>query len=140
MIFERFANNVDRFVMMFDIFVLLFDIFVLLFDIFVMICLTVLLTYIFAPLKSLFWCRAQFSFAVMLSMHILMLFDAIIIVKSIFIFKLKIPTVVQDDFWKLFVNLWIIILNILTQIIFNLMPGINVIKHIMPLASTSLQV
>ena len=59
----------------------------------------------------------------MLSLHILLLFDAIIIVKFFFIFLLKNPTVIQDDFWKLFANLWIVLFNLVTQSNFNLMPG-----------------
>ena len=56
-------------------------------------------------------------------MHTILLFDSIIIVRYIFIVWLKNPTVLQDDFWSLFINLWIFGFCIISQIVFILMPG-----------------
>jgi hypothetical protein len=57
------------------------------------------------------------------AIHLMLLHDAAIIVKYIFIFHLKNPTVIQDDFWNLFINLWIFIVSLISQIIFQMLPG-----------------
>ncbi len=38
---------------------------------------------------------------------------------------MKNPTVLQDDFWTIFINLWIFIFNFLTQIVYAMWPGRN---------------
>ena len=47
---------------------------------------------------------------------ILLFFDAIALSRYIFIYWMKNPTALNDDFWNLFVNLWIILGSILINI------------------------
>ena len=54
---------------------------------------------------------------------ILLFFDAIALSRYIFIYWMKNPTALNDDFWNLFVNLWIILGSILINITFAMMPG-----------------
>jgi hypothetical protein len=51
--------------------------------------------------------------------------DAIIIVRYVFLFHVKNPTALQDDFWRLYLNLWTLGVSICTQVIYIIMPGKN---------------
>jgi hypothetical protein len=75
----------------------------------------------------------------MMSFQLVMLFNAIVIVKYIFRFHMKNPTVLQDDFWRVFINLWILGVSSIFFIVHNTFPGedcntvfyisMNVLKH-----------
>jgi hypothetical protein len=56
-------------------------------------------------------------------MHILLLLDAILIVKYVFTFHMKNPTAMQDDFWKNFLNVWMMICTSISQVIYVMAPG-----------------
>jgi hypothetical protein len=58
-----------------------------------------------------------------LPMNGLLLLDAIMIVKYIFIFHTKNPTAIQDDFWHLFLIVWIVGFNCISQAIYGMSPG-----------------
>ena len=51
--------------------------------------------------------------------------DGIIITRYIYIFCLKNPFAFNDDFWYLFVNLWVIAFSFIAQIVMAMMPGRN---------------
>ena len=53
----------------------------------------------------------------------LMYLDAIIIARYVFLFHVKNPTALQDDFWRLFLNCWTLGVGIINQVIYFLMPG-----------------
>ena len=55
----------------------------------------------------------------------LMYLDAIIIARYVFLFHVKNPTALQDDFWRLFLNCWTLGVGIINQVIYFLMPGKN---------------
>ena len=58
-----------------------------------------------------------------LPMHGLQLLDAILIVKYVFLFRMKNPTALQDDFWKMFLNIWTGSLTLISQAIQVMTPG-----------------
>ena len=55
----------------------------------------------------------------------LLFVDAIIIVRYIFLFHVKNPTALQDDFYRLFLNCWTFGVSMASQLIYVLMPGKN---------------
>ena len=80
-------------------------------------------SYFFIPTFSNLFCWSLFLIGSVTVMHAILLYDSIIIVKYIFIVWLKTPTVLQDDFWRLFINLWIFGFCVISEIVFILMPG-----------------
>ena len=80
-------------------------------------------SYFFSPTFSDVFCWSLFLVGAVTVMHAILLYDAIIIVKYIFIVCMKNPTALQDDFWRLFINLWIFVFCLISQIVFILMPG-----------------
>jgi hypothetical protein len=78
--------------------------------------------YIFGPLPSKF-CLVQLILRNAIFSQILLFLDGIIICRYIFIFWLKNPTVFQDDFWSLFINIWILGFVNASQISFAQIPG-----------------
>ena len=79
--------------------------------------------YLASPMNSPLTCQLLWSVINLIIFHGMLLFDAIIIVKYIFIFHLKNPTALQEDFWKIFVNCWIFIFNFVVQIPYHMIPG-----------------
>lgn len=55
-------------------------------------------------------------------MHEMILSNAIVVVRYIFIFHLKNPTAVQDDFWNIFINVWAFLFVYACQIVFFMIP------------------
>ena len=86
-----------------------------------------LLIFIFGPVKISTFCIVFAYSRNALIMIMLLLQNAILIVRYIFIFHLKNPTALQDDFWKLFINIWITVFSILIQYVYSYQPG----KHIL---------
>ena len=52
-----------------------------------------------------------------------LLLDAICLVRYIFIFHLKNPNAMQDDFWKLFIVIWVIGFALLVNFTYYILPG-----------------
>ena len=78
--------------------------------------------YTFGELHELI-CHLEFFVrpgSVMITIFIL---DAMCIVRYIFIFHLKNPTVAQDDFWRLFLVIWMSSCTIVTHVVFVLSSG-----------------
>jgi hypothetical protein len=85
-----------------------------------------LLTLIFnviSPINSPVICRMYFIVNNVISYHIIILLDSLVVIKYIFIFHLKNPTAVQDDFWKVWINLWTFVYFLLSEIVINTLPG-----------------
>jgi len=80
--------------------------------------------YIFGPFPHQL-CYFQLALKNAIFTQALLYFDGIIITRYIFIFWLKNPTVFQDDFWNLLINIWIFGFVHIIQIIYYLMPGRN---------------
>ena len=83
---------------------------------------TFLLRFIYGPLPPLacFW---HFLLRKALVNQLLLLFDGIILMQYIFIFWVKNPATFQDEFWNLFLNLWVVIFSFIYQATWTLMPG-----------------
>ena len=82
-----------------------------------------IIIYIFAPINSVMFCRIDHAIATATLIHAMLLHNAIIIVKYLFVFHLKNPTAVQDDFWRIFINLWIFIFNASAHTLYQMYPG-----------------
>jgi hypothetical protein len=64
-----------------------------------------------------------------ISTQILLFFDAANIVRYLFIFRLKDPFNFQDDFWYLFVNLWVVSFSLATQFVYLYLPGCQPLNY-----------
>ena len=82
-----------------------------------------LFIYTFAPIESTMTCTFLFVAIVSTALYGLLLHNAITFVKYVFIFHLKNPTVIQDDFWGVFINIWIFIFCLVTQFSYLMMQG-----------------
>ena len=87
--------------------------------------------YMVGPFCSKFLCCLDSILRNGLSMHALMLFDAIIIARCAYMHCLKNPTALQDDYWKMFTNLWISVFWFVTQTVYIITPGKNPINYYM---------
>ncbi len=67
------------------------------------------------------------------------MFDAIIIVKYVFVFHIKNPTTIQDDFWTIFINLWIFIFDLIVLIVYAVWPGRNTSTIILCIGKISVE-
>ena len=81
-----------------------------------------LLFYIISPINSKIICRIyHISFSVITFRPILLL-DAMVLIRYLFIFHLKNPTAVQDDFWNFWINIWTFIFCLLSEIVIKTLP------------------
>ena len=64
-----------------------------------------------------------------LIMHFLFIQNAIIICRYMFIFYLKNPTAIQDDYWKIFINIWSFMFSGISQFVYYYLPGRNPIHY-----------
>ena len=78
--------------------------------------------YCFGPLPS-FFCYLHLVFTNTLAIQVMLIFDAISILRYIFIFWLKNPYSFCDDFWTVFLNLWMFSFSLMSEIIFVILPG-----------------
>ena len=67
-----------------------------------------LVIYFYRPFPEMF-CFVHLILRNVIVSQILLFFDAIIIVRYILIFWLKNPLSFHDDFWYIFINLWVVI-------------------------------
>jgi len=77
---------------------------------------------IFAPVNNEVYCFLIYIVVHGTCMHLLLIGNAIILVKYIFIFHLKNPTAIQDDFWNIFIIIWAFIFAYTAQFIFFMIP------------------
>jgi len=87
--------------------------------------------YTIGPIDSIIFCGIETVLRNVLCMHALLLFDSIILVQYLFLFHLKNPTAVQDDFWKFLLNIWIFSACLLLQCVYMILPGKNPINFYM---------
>ena len=78
--------------------------------------------YVVGPLPQ-FLCIVELYLKNAIFTQQMLLIIGIIITRYLFIFWLKNPVAFQDDFWNLFLNIWIIGYSLITQGISFLMPG-----------------
>jgi hypothetical protein len=71
------------------------------------------------------------------TMYCILFLDAILIVRYIFIFHTKNPTVTQDDFWNCFLCIWLFGLSFISHFVFAILPGNNPNHFYVCLGSTS---
>jgi len=60
---------------------------------------------------------------------ITMMYNAISLTRYIMIFHLKNPTAVKDEFWSLFITLWIIAACALTNFVYEFLPGLQDLSY-----------
>ena len=82
-----------------------------------------ILRYVFGPVSFEPICQLNSILRNSLPMNGLLLLDAIMIVKYIFLFHTKNPTAIQDDFWNLFLTIWITGFSCISQAIYSMSPG-----------------
>jgi len=61
----------------------------------------------------------------MLKTQAILFYDGIVVVRYIFIFWLKNPMAVNDDFWSRFLNAWILGLSAIVNFVYGFLPGTN---------------
>ena len=83
----------------------------------------IILLHCIVPINNIVLCQVANFIPTMIPLFGLLMHDAIIVVKYVFIFHLKNPTALQDDFWSLFINAWIWGFCFITQVGFSLAPG-----------------
>ena len=84
---------------------------------------------IFGP-TGIFQCSLELMLINATAMQYMFMFNAILISKYIFVFHIKNPTAIQEDFLFIFINLSTFCLSFLSQLAFMLLPGKNVIYYI----------
>ena len=95
--------------------------------------------YLVGPPHSYFLCGLDSVLRNGLTMHGLLLFDAIIIARFVFVYVIKNPTALQDDFWNLFTNAFITAFWIIAQTIYILAPGKNPVNYYVCTGSSSIE-
>ena len=80
--------------------------------------------YIFGPLNKII-CENEILLRSCLSIQQLLLFNAILIERYLFLFYIKNPTSTQDDYWTLFLSIWSFGVGIIGSIVFLILPGNN---------------
>ena len=78
--------------------------------------------YVFGPLSSTA-CLTVNNLRFVIYKQQMLLMDAIIIIRYIYIFWLKNVAAFNDDFWHIVINIWIVGFSIVTQIFVFWMPG-----------------
>ena len=73
--------------------------------------------------QPVFYCFCQSVLKNALKWQVLLLLDSVIVARYIFIFKLKNPGAVQDDFWSRFVNIVIVVISFGSNFIIFFLPG-----------------
>ena len=83
-----------------------------------------IIRYIVGPFPEVF-CAVDIIYRNVFNMQVLFFLDFIILSRYIFIFYLKNPTALQEDFWKIFINAFTITFSVISQIVNFLLPGKN---------------
>ncbi len=85
--------------------------------------------YLFGPFNSATICSLDFLLRNVILLQVNLIQDAVIIVSYICIFCCKNPTALQDDFWRLFINLWALGFSIISQLTYVISPGKNPVNY-----------
>ena len=78
--------------------------------------------YIFGPLPNVF-CLVHILSKNLINFQTALFCDAVTLARYVFIFHLKNPARFQDDFWHLFLNIWIVGFGLVSQFVFVYLPG-----------------
>lgn len=97
------------------------------------VCWTIIEWFVFGQLPDSFIYVAkrlpkEFCFLHLLlkrscSSQILILFDVMIVIRFLMIFKLKNPAAIKDDFWIIYLNIWVVMMSTFYQLTILLLPG-----------------
>jgi hypothetical protein len=87
--------------------------------------------YLIGPIDSTFVCSLDSILRNGFCISALLLFDAMIIARFTFLYFLKNPTALPDNFWKMFINAWIAVFCVISQSVFLMLPGKNPINYYM---------
>jgi len=93
-----------------------------------LIGLTDVIRYTAGPFHSIL-CYLQLLLKNTVKTEILLFYDAIALSRYIFIFRLKNPTAVCEDFWSLFASIWIVLTSTLVNLVHLLMPGPHILAY-----------
>lgn len=63
-----------------------------------------------------------------ITFQLVQLFNSIFTVKYIYIFVLKNPSGVNEEFWCFFINLWFLFISCITEFVYQFMPGRSEMK------------
>ena len=88
----------------------------------VLIQIPELIRYCLGPLPSPF-CYFHSVIKYVIAIQLMLIFDTISILRFIFIFWLKNPYRFSDDFWTVFLSLWIFSFSLMSQIVYVSLPG-----------------
>ena len=81
-----------------------------------------IIRYCFGPLPTTI-CYMHFVFKNIFAVQMILLYDAITIMRYLFIFWLKNPFCFCDDFWTTYLNIWILSFSLISQITHAILPG-----------------
>jgi len=84
--------------------------------------LTSLIRYLSGPFPVLL-CQLEYLNKNVMTLILILLINFILIIRYIFIFKSKNPTAVQDEFWILFLGIWIVGFALICQTTTLIFPG-----------------
>ncbi len=78
--------------------------------------------YVFGPLPK--WvCLFQLMLKNVINMQTVLFCDAVSVARYLFIFYIKNPRALQDEFWHTLINIWVVSCGILSQFVFVYLPG-----------------
>jgi hypothetical protein len=73
-------------------------------------------------------CYIQLCIREVVGFQLIQLYTYIFTIKYIYIFVLKNPSGVHEEFWCVFINIWSLLMNCITEFVHQFMPGRNVPK------------
>ena len=83
----------------------------------------------FGPLSSATFCALHSFIRNAFIIQCLFIQIATLVTRYIFIFHLKNPTALQDDFWNIFINMWAFAWSLLSQFTLYFLPGKHPIHY-----------
>ncbi len=83
----------------------------------------------FGPINISEFCSVHTYARNSVIMYFFFIQNAIMICWYMFIFHTKKPTAIQDDYWKVFVNIWSFTFSGVSQFVYYYLPGRNPIHH-----------
>ena len=78
--------------------------------------------YIFGPLPETL-CMFHLMLKNLINFQTVLFCDGVSAARYLFIFYLKNPSEFQDEFWHIFINIWIVFFGLLSQFVFVYLPG-----------------
>ena len=81
-----------------------------------------IMRYLYGPL-SIKVCYFHVIIKNVLNVQTVLFIDGVIFARYLFVFYLKNPFDFKDDFWHMFINIWVMAVSFVSQFIFVLMPG-----------------